>query len=144
MHCHCPISVPPSLPPQFLAYDSLKRLACGWLEDRRADGVPVAEADLPTWVNAAAGGTAGLAALTLVYPFDVIRRRMQTSKGATPPYSGVVNALTTIAREEGVRGGLYRGLTLNYAKTLPNVAIYMSLYDFVKYRLVARTDTTAQ
>jgi len=35
-------------------------------------------------------------------------------------------------REEGVRRGLYRGLTLNYIKTVPNVAIYMSLYDLVK------------
>ena len=31
-----------------------------------------------------------------------------------------------------MRRGLYRGLTLNYIKTVPNVAIYMSLYDLVK------------
>ena len=34
------------------------------------------------------------------------------------------------------RRGLYRGLSLNYLKTMPNVAIYMSLYDFFKHRLV--------
>lgn len=33
------------------------------------------------------------------------------------------------------RRGLYRGLSLNYVKTIPNVAIYMSLYDFLKMRL---------
>ena len=33
--------------------------------------------------------------------------------------------------------GLYRGLTLNWLKTAPNVAIYMSLYDTVKAYLVA-------
>jgi hypothetical protein len=36
--------------------------------------------------------------------------------------------------QQGVRRGLYRGLTLNYIKTVPNVAIYMSLYDVVKNR----------
>ena len=55
---------------------------------------------------------------------------MQTS--ATVLYSSTLDALTTIARQEGVRNGLYRGLTLNYLKTMPNVAIYMSLYDIVK------------
>jgi hypothetical protein len=35
------------------------------------------------------------------------------------------------------RRGLYRGLSLNYLKTMPNVAIYMSLYDFLKIRLTS-------
>ena len=52
-------------------------------------------------------------------------------------YSSTWDALTTIARQEGVRNGLYRGLTLNYLKTMPNVAIYMSLYDLIKAYLVA-------
>lgn len=34
--------------------------------------------------------------------------------------------------------GLYRGLTLNYIKTVPNVAIYMSLYDVVRLGLAFR------
>ena len=33
---------------------------------------------------------------------------------------------------------LYRGLALNWIKTAPNVAIYMSLYDTVKAHLLAR------
>ena len=37
-----------------------------------------------------------------------------------------------------MRNGLYRGLTLNYLKTMPNVAIYMSLYDIVKLALRRR------
>ena len=32
----------------------------------------------------------------------------------------------------------YRGLMLNYIKTAPNVAIYMSLYDIVKLELRKR------
>ena len=74
--------------------------------------------------------------IDLVYPIDVIRRRMQTS--ATVLYTSTWDALTTIARQEGVLNGLYRGLTLNYLKTMPNVAIYMSLYDIVKLQLRER------
>ena len=44
-------------------------------------------------------------------------------------------------REEGLRRGLYKGLSLNYIKTLPNVAIYMSVYDAIKFRI---TDDVGQ
>ena len=105
--------------------------------------------------------------------------------GKTALYSSPWSAVATIAREEGVRGGLlthahgalrfeyrasscpclavemraaplaqplrgrsapsltsplglYRGLSLNWLKTMPNVAIYMSLYDILKLQLRGR------
>ena len=61
---------------------------------------------------------AGLLAQTAVYPLDVVRRRMQTHEGSGAAYRSPLDALRTIAREEGVRRGLYRGLTLNYLKTM--------------------------
>jgi hypothetical protein len=63
---------------------------------------------------------------------------MQTQGPSTAAYTSTIGALTTIAREEGVRGGLYRGLCLNYLKTMPNVAIYMTLYDIVKLKLLEK------
>ena len=77
-------------------------------------------------------------AQTAVYPLDVVRRRMQTHEGAKALYAGPLDALRTIAREEGIRHGLFRGLSLNYLKTMPNVAIYMSMYDIIKLRLLSR------
>jgi len=97
----------------------------------------VKEADLLPWQRMTAGLVAGMLAQTCVYPLDVVRRRMQTHEGAKALYRGPIDALRTIAREEGIRTGLFRGLSLNYLKTMPNVAIYMSLYDIVKMRLVA-------
>ena len=91
------------------------------------------EADLRPWQRLSAGLLAGCAAQTAVYPIDVIRRRMQTS--STVLYTSTYDALRTIARQEGIVNGLYRGLGLNYLKTMPNVAIYMSLYDIVKLQL---------
>ena len=60
---------------------------------------------------------------------------IQTHSGSKPLYPSVLNALYTIATKEGFQHGLYRGVTLNYIKTVPNVAIYMSLYDVIKHRL---------
>eukprot|EP00937_MAST-01D_sp_MAST-1D-sp2_P000367 g367.t1 len=91
---------------------------------------------LPAGWRVGCGMVAGAVAQTFVYPFDVIRRRFQTSDVA--PYKGVWDALRTIAREEGVVNGLFRGLSLNYIKTIPNVAIYMSLYDVLKLSLAER------
>jgi len=95
------------------------------------DFLGVDEKDLPAYLRVVAGSSAGLFALTFIYPFDVIRRRFQTHKGGAK-YPSVWAAFKTIIREEGVTRGLYRGLSLNYLKTLPNVAIYMSLYDVIK------------
>jgi hypothetical protein len=100
------------------------------------NAIGVEEKDLPSYMRAAAGASAGMFALTFVYPFDVIRRRFQTHKGGAK-YPSLWAALTTILREEGLVKGLYRGLSLNYIKTLPNVAIYMSLYDYIKTRINA-------
>ena len=62
------------------------------------------------------GALAGSISQTLTYPFDVLRRKMQVNgmKGAVcgPQYHGVLDALMSILRSEGVKG-LYRGLWPN-------------------------------
>lgn len=112
---------------KFMSYDALKA------QFHHLIGVK-SDSELTVWQRALSGAAGGVIAQTVVYPCDVIRRRMQTAQGGTP-YKGLLHALLTIAREEGVRTGLYRGLSLNYLKTIPNVAIYLSLYDVFKYRL---------
>ena len=79
-----------------------------------------------------AGACAGIIAQTFVYPFDVIRRRHQTHDAAKELYSSTFNALKDIYQKEGLTRGLYRGLSLNYIKTAPNTALYLSLYDVFK------------
>jgi solute carrier family 25 phosphate transporter 23/24/25/41 len=62
------------------------------------------------------GALAGTISQTLTYPFDVLRRKMQTtnmSGGALGyKYNGSVDALISIAKTEGLPG-LYRGLWPN-------------------------------
>jgi len=59
-----------------------------------------------------AGAVAGLIAQSATYPLDVVRRRMQVFPGR---YSGVVHALLSIHRHEGVKG-LVKGLSMNWVK----------------------------
>ena len=116
------VGVAPYAGLKFLSYEALKgamSTMCGMREE-----------ELKPSMRLGSGLLAGMAAQTVVYPLDVVRRRMQTA--STVLYTSTFNALSTIARQEGVRNGLYRGLALNYLKTMPNVAIYMSLYDILK------------
>lgn len=120
------IGVAPYTGLKFATYEGGKQFFKEYLD--------IEERDLTGPMRICAGSSAGLIALTFVYPFDVIRRRMQTHRGGKA-YPSVLAALKTIFREEGVRRGLYKGLTLNYLKTLPNVALYMTVYDYIKYRM---------
>lgn len=63
-----------------------------------------------------------------------VRTRSPRSATSRPPQ--LVPAACRRGSVTPLSQGLFRGLTLNYLKTMPNVAIYMSLYDIVKMRLV--------
>eukprot|EP00928_Gymnodinium_smaydae_P025150 TRINITY_DN20123_c0_g1_i2.p1 TRINITY_DN20123_c0_g1~~TRINITY_DN20123_c0_g1_i2.p1 ORF type:complete len:313 (-),score=52.21 TRINITY_DN20123_c0_g1_i2:48-986(-) len=112
---------------KFMTYDAIKAQLHGVV------GVK-SDSELGVWHRALSGAASGAVAQTIAYPVDVMRRRMQTAQGASP-YRGLIHGVVTIVKEEGVTKGLYRGLTLNYLKTIPNVAIYLSLYDVFKYWL---------
>lgn len=64
--------------------------------------------ETPKWVHAMAGGLAGAVSRLVVGPLDVVKIRMQVqlepiARGAHSKYSGVVQALSTIVKEEGVQ-----------------------------------------
>ena len=80
------------------------------------------------------GGAAGIVAQTLVYPLDVLRRRLQVqgaqgAQGAQAAQAVVGDsawtALQQVVRREGVRS-LFAGIVPTYAKVLPAVAIAMT------------------
>jgi solute carrier family 25 phosphate transporter 23/24/25/41 len=86
------------------------------------------------------GATSGTLAATACYPLDTVRRRMQM-RGHT--YSGQLDALSTIWRTEGHRG-FYRGWAANTLKVVPQNAIRLVAYEWLKAALgvkKAKTDT---
>jgi len=70
------------------------------------------------------GGMAGISAVTVTYPTDLIRRRLQLQNfdKSVPKYSGILDCISKINKVEGVRG-LYRGLTATYIKLFPTIGI---------------------
>lgn len=45
------------------------------------------------------------------------------------------NTLTLIYRENGIAKGLYRGMSINYLRAIPMVAVSFSTYEVMKQML---------
>ena len=93
--------------------------------------------DIPTAQRLAMGAVAGAIGQTITYPLDVVRRRMQivgmseTQFEARDYARGTIRALVKIWRAEGWRGW-FRGISINYAKVAPMVAISFTVFDTSK------------
>ena len=78
------------------------------------------------------GGLAGMVAVTVTYPTDLIRRRMQMQgfDASVPSYSSTRHAIKQILRDQGIRG-LYRGLGVCYLKLFPASGIQFYCYQWL-------------
>jgi len=90
--------------------------------------------DPPVTVKLICGALAGAVGQTVAYPLDVVRRQMQTQGipgGHNIVHKNTWQALVTITNKDGF-SGLFRGLSINYLKVMPQVAISFTTYEFVK------------
>lgn len=91
------------------------------------------------WMKLVSGAVAGGIAQTVIYPFDLLRRRFQVllmGQGQMGfAYTGVWHALTDIFRREGFFGA-YKGLTANLYKVVPSMAVSWVCYDTLKDAIV--------
>lgn len=82
------------------------------------------------------GAIAGLLGQTFTYPLDVVRRQMQVehlqpSLQDRARYRNTFDGLASIVRNQGWRQ-LFAGLSVNYMKIVPSVAIGFTAYDTMK------------
>lgn len=79
------------------------------------------------------GCLSGLLALTITYPSDLLRRRLQLQgfDPTVPKYDGIVDACLKIKKTEGYRG-FYRGMGANYIKTAPTFAVQFWCIEMFK------------
>jgi len=79
------------------------------------------------------GGAAGAFAQTITYPCDVLRRKMQMQGFGQghPSYTGTLNAVVTVWKNETWRG-FYKGLIPNYLKVVPAISISFVTYEYTK------------
>ncbi|KAL4326062.1 hypothetical protein GQ457_11G017370 [Hibiscus cannabinus] len=88
-------------------------------------------------VNLVCGSVAGLLGQTFTYPLDVVRRQMQVQgllASNSPELKGTMETLIMIAKNQGWKQ-LFSGLSINYLKVVPSVAIGFTVYDMMKSSL---------
>jgi len=111
----------------FFTYETLK----GWTVARR--GGDHSEPLLPSPVERlGCGAVAGLLGQAASYPLDIVRRRMQTSHqlGKGEKYRSVLGTLVTVYRTEGLRRGLYKGLSMNFVKGPIAAGLNFTAFDY--------------
>ncbi|XP_071715375.1 mitochondrial carrier protein CoAc2 [Rutidosis leptorrhynchoides] len=85
-------------------------------------------------VKLACGSVAGLLGQTFTYPLDVVRRQMQVQRlraSNSIQLKGTMGTLIMIVQKEGWKH-LFSGLSINYLKVVPSVAIGFTVYDVMK------------
>ncbi|KAK6359838.1 hypothetical protein TWF696_000972 [Orbilia brochopaga] len=92
----------------------------------------------------ACGAMSGAIAQTFTYPFDLLRRRFQvnTMSGLGFQYNSIWHAITSIVKQEGLRG-MYKGILPNLLKVAPSMASSWFSYELVKDFLVALDSESA-
>ena len=90
------------------------------------------DSEMPVGLRLLFGGVAGLFAQSVTYPLDIVRRRIQVV-GAKGGYVSPWRVLVDIAKTEGLRKGLYKGVTMNWLKGPVSVVVSF----FVNYSVKA-------
>lgn len=83
-------------------------------------------------INLILGAITGTVAVTLTYPTDVVRRRLQMSGiDGNESYEGIVDCFKKVYRNEGTNG-LFKGLIPCYLKVIPATAILFMCNERLK------------
>ncbi|XP_021921251.1 mitochondrial coenzyme A transporter SLC25A42 isoform X2 [Zootermopsis nevadensis] len=107
----------------FFTYDTLKRKYMDYTGSTSKQAGP-----LP---SLAFGAIAGMLGQSSSYPLDIVRRRMQTSPISGTQYKTILGTLKKIYRYEGIRGGFFKGLSMNWVKGPVAVGISFATYDSI-------------
>lgn len=79
----------------------------------------------------------GALASAVANPFDVIKTRMQALlPNEPPPYRNTLHALRSIAAEQGIVNGLYKGWTVTSARAAVFSSAQIGTYDSVKRNIM--------
>ncbi|EIM85491.1 mitochondrial carrier [Stereum hirsutum FP-91666 SS1] len=136
---------------QFMMYEEMKKW--GFERKRRRmerEGKAYTASDdhLSNTSYTVMSGGSKLAALTLTYPYQVIRSRMQntTPVTSTSQNSTIISTIKHTYRNEGPRG-FYRGLGTNLVRVLPGTCVTFVCYENLAWllkRAAARREERAE
>mmetsp|Transcript_14729 Transcript_14729/g.31029 ORF Transcript_14729/g.31029 Transcript_14729/m.31029 type:complete len:368 (+) Transcript_14729:192-1295(+) len=113
----------------FATYDSCKERVENLLKSN--DGIHPIPSHAHAWAASAfAGGVSGAWTWAIIYPFDVIKSKIQTSPLERHLQKGMWTVGRDIVRKNGVRH-LFRGLGVTLVRAFPVNAIIFPVYEFV-------------
>ncbi|XP_073251199.1 solute carrier family 25 member 16-like isoform X2 [Porites lutea] len=121
----------------FLTFESMKKYLLSLNETLTRVNPTTGETVLSPTGSLVCGAAAGMISQTIAYPLDVAKRRMQLA-GTTQnrqKFSCCLQTLKTVYTEDGVRRGLYRGLSINYLRVVPQVSVMFGVYELSRQLL---------
>ena len=86
------------------------------------------------WEHLVAGISGGVISTLLLHPLDLIKIRLEVNDGSgkkSPSYRGLVDAFSTIGRQDGFRG-LYKGVSPNVWGAGASWGLYFFFYNALK------------
>ena len=122
----------------FATYDTIKMRVENLLEEK--DEKHPIPSHAHAWAaSALAGGISGAWTWAIIYPFDVIKSRIQTSPLENHLRKGMWTVAYDIINEHGWRY-MFRGLGVTLARAFPVNAIIFPVYEFVLIQLGEGSD----
>ncbi|KAI9705310.1 MAG: hypothetical protein M1820_005140 [Bogoriella megaspora] len=95
------------------------------------------EAARPPYVHAMlAGGFGGLTGDMLMHSLDTVKTRQQGDPHMPPKYTTMGRTYYTIWRQEGIRRGLYGGVTPAFLGSFSGTVIFFGTYEWSKRMMV--------
>ncbi len=113
----------------FAVYDTIKDRVESLLEEKDDDH-PIPSHAHAWAASALAGGISGASTWGIIYPFDVIKSRMQTSPLDRHLQKGMWTVGGDIIRNHGFKH-MFRGLGVTLVRAFPVNAIIFPVYEFV-------------
>ena len=90
------------------------------------------DAEMTPLLRLGAGAVAGIIAMSATYPLDMVRGRLTVqADGSAARYTGLGNAVRTIAREEGALA-FYKGWLPSVIGVVPYVGLNFAVYETLK------------
>lgn len=81
-----------------------------------------------------AGGLAGSTAVSITYPTDIIRRRIQLQgfHHSVPKYSSILDTIQKMYQREGQIRAFYQGMPITIIKLFPTMAVHFYCIEILK------------
>ena len=83
-----------------------------------------------------AGGIGGTSGDLLMHSIDTVKTRQQGDPHIPPRYTSLSSSYLKIFRQEGLRRGLYSGVTPAFLGSFPGTIIFFGTYEYSKRNLI--------